>query len=369
MTALDFSSLIGHEPIKTYLTRMIQHRAIAHALLFAGPQGVGKEQFARAFAAQLLCGGDKPDLYYQKLLHGNHPDYHFYRPEGKLGLHSMQSLRQLSEEVHFPPYESDWKVFVIDEADRMLSYSANALLKTFEEPPPRTVIILLSHQPQALIPTILSRCRTLHFQLLPTADIKCYIQNRYQLADQQAETFAFLAHGSLGRAVHLVNKGGDPHRIKILDLLAGGSFRSYKALSDAAQELAQNIESLRKEHEETAKSEIYKVPLEHLSAYQQQQLEKELEGIVAMNLLQEARSLFQIILSWYRDLHLMAVRGPQSLLMNPDYQSQLQQALQRGNILKLDEVQQAINETDLALQRSTSLTICLENLLLKLQLI
>ncbi len=84
-------------------------------------------------------------------------------------------MRQLSEEIYLPPYEANWKVFIIHDADRMLSYSANALLKTFEEPPPRTLIILLSRSQASLLPTIVSRCYTLHFQNLPSSLIQNFL--------------------------------------------------------------------------------------------------------------------------------------------------------------------------------------------------
>ena len=136
-----FSQIIGNEEIKKRLTRMLSKRAIGHALLFSGPDGIGKSLFAWAFAAQLMAEYDPEIDHARKIQSGQHPDIHIYRPEGKIGLHSIQSLRQLSQEVHLPPYEASWKVFIIHDADRMLSYSANTLLKTFEEPPPRTVII------------------------------------------------------------------------------------------------------------------------------------------------------------------------------------------------------------------------------------
>ncbi len=128
----SFSQLVGNDFVKSCLQRMLDKKAVGHALLFAGIDGIGKSLFAQAVAASLMLEEDPDGKHRSKIEKGIHPDIHLYRPEGKLGLHSMQALRQMCEEVYLPPYEANCKVFIIHEADRMLSYSANALLKTLK---------------------------------------------------------------------------------------------------------------------------------------------------------------------------------------------------------------------------------------------
>lgn len=368
MQVADFSALVGNSHIKHYLTRMIQQKTIANSLLFAGPSGIGKSLFAQAFAAELL-GQDDPEGYHRrKVVEGNHPDLRHYRPEGKLSLHSMESLRQLSAEVYMPPFEASWKVFIIHEADRMWSYSANALLKTFEEPPPRTVIILLSSAPSSLLPTVMSRCRALYFQPLTPHEIKDHLKKKVDLDETKLKTIARLAEGSLSRALELVEEGGGRKRKLLLDFLARGEAGTYKALTNLVGLVAEEIEAAKKEVEDTAKEEWSKVHLDNLSAQQQHHLEKELDGFVAMRFQQDVFALFGFLLSWYRDLHLLHVRGNPEFLVNADYQSELEQAIQRGTILPMEKVQSAFNEARLALERSTPFSLCLENLLLKLNL-
>lgn len=135
-----FEKIAGNSRIKDYLQRF---PIKSHSLLFAGPDGVGKKLFAQAVAESLLGAP-------------HHPDLHMYRPEGKTGMHSILSMRQLSEEVYLAPFSGQRKVFIIDDADRMQNVGANALLKTFEEPAKDSVIILISSRPSALLPTILS---------------------------------------------------------------------------------------------------------------------------------------------------------------------------------------------------------------------
>ncbi len=138
------------------LSKMLASGQIPHALLFTGPRGAELDEAAKQFAIDLV--GKYP-----------HPDIHDYYPEGKTGMHPISVLRQLAIEVGFVAYQAPWKLFIIHEADRMLPTSGNALLKTFEEPTEKTVIVLLSHHPEKILPTILSRCQKIDF---PTSQEK-----------------------------------------------------------------------------------------------------------------------------------------------------------------------------------------------------
>ena len=132
------------------LSKMIASEQIPHALLFMGARGAKLEEAAKQFAIDLV--GKHP-----------HPDVHEYFPEGKTGMHPISNLRKLTDEVGFFPYQAKWKLFIVHEAERMLPTSSNALLKTFEEPTGRTVIVLLSHHPEKMLLTILSRCQKIEF--------------------------------------------------------------------------------------------------------------------------------------------------------------------------------------------------------------
>lgn len=365
MIPTSFTQLIGNAFVKECLQRMINKKAIGHALLFAGPDGIGKSLFAQAVAAGIMQENDVDGKHLSKIAQGTHPDIHVLKPEGKLGMHSIQALRQMCEEVHLPPYEANCKFFIIHEADRMLTYSANALLKTFEEPPPHTIIILLSHSQTALLPTILSRCSTFFFQAISQQDIHAYLRQHYPGDENQLQTWAGLAQGSIGRAVQLAKRGGDPNRGILLEAFSKGKFESHKALSDLAKQLAEEIEAGRKAMEEESK-EMRQVSAD-MTAVQQEAMEKEIEGASAMILQREMGALFGVLLSWYRDLHLLQIGGRGEYLMNPDYEEALEQSLQMGEGMQLEKVQQAIAAAKLGLQRSVPAVNCLENLFLKLE--
>lgn len=139
--------MLKAEPVMNRLSEMIASEKIPHALLFTGGD---LADLAKKFALDLL--GKYP-----------HPDLREYFPEGKTGMHSIQTMRQLTTEVGLVPYQARWKLFIIYDADRMLPTSSNALLKTLEEPAARTVILLLSSHSERLLTTILSRCQKIDF--------------------------------------------------------------------------------------------------------------------------------------------------------------------------------------------------------------
>ena len=361
-----FQNLVGNDHIKSYLTHMVQKGAIGNSLLFAGPDGIGKSQFALELAKMLICKEDVNGTHAHKIDSGTHPDIHAFRPAGKLGLHSIEAMRNFSDDVYLAPYEAKWKVFLIHDADKMLAYSANALLKTFEEPSPDSLIILLSSSPESLLPTVRSRCRTIYFHPVEEAEIAKVLVAKHQKSEDEAKALAAQADGSIGRALHLAERGEDPRRLILMNTLAARKMNSYNELQKMAAEIGNETDQVKKQVEESARQELLKGFTETLSATQQQALEKEIEGAVSRRYNEEVDALLGMILGWYRDLHLLHVNGNPNYLMHRDHHENLEDCLQNGGLLPLDEVQKFINQAKLALERSSSLNVCLESLFLKL---
>ncbi len=364
-----FSHLIGNSQAKKYLERMVLNQTMGNSLLFAGPEGVGKSLFAEAFAKSLVCLDDPDNTHRRKVEMGNHPDIRSYYPEGKIGMHSIASMREFNEEVFQSPFEAKWKVFIIHEADRMLSYSANALLKTFEEPLSNTVIILVSSSPASLLPTILSRCRTVHFHPVGEEEIAAFLAQKYGKNIEEVSLYASMAQGSIGRAMHLLNEGSNPLRTFLLDALAKGKVSTYKELTGIASTIADYVEKTKKKIEVEVHQTLSDHSGERLSAAQKQSIEKEVEGAVSTYAMHEAKTIFTLILAWYRDLQLLKTNGNPKLLLNPDYIEKYAVVLKEERICSLNLAQEAIADSRTSLERSTSLQICLENLFLKLNML
>lgn len=346
---------------------MVSNGSIGNSLLFSGPDGVGKSLFAIELAKLLICQDDPNGVHLRKIESGNHPDIKHYRPEGKLGIHTIDSMRRFNEDVYLRSYESKWKIFIIHEAHRMLPFSANALLKTFEEPASDSVIILLTCAREMLIPTILSRCRTLHFHKVEKKEITLHLIDKYHCPSDEARRYAELSLGSIGKAIFLLKNGGDDFRKKILDFMLKGRVSTYLELTDFIKEISVTIDGAKKEIESDLRAKlVHGVSDADLSAVQLQSLNKEIEGAITMQLTQSAYAIFDLILSWYRDLQLLYLGGNQEFLLNKEYEHEMQQKIIQAEPLKLEIVQKNIKEAILALQRSTPFAICLENLFLKL---
>lgn len=361
-----FANIIGNDHVKSYLTRMVAKKAVANSLLFAGPEGIGKGLFAIDFAKMLICHHDQD---YNKVDHHNHPDIHIYRPEGKIGMHSIDSMRKFSEEVYMAPFEAEWKVFIIHNAERMLTYGANALLKTFEEPDSKSIIILLSSAPESLLPTILSRCRTVRFHALSIEEIVHYLETKMGKDPQAAQEIAALSEGSLGKAISFAMEEGGHLRHTVLEILAKGKIASYKELMKIAQAIGAHVDASKKQEEELVRDSLLKGSIKDLSAAQRHDLEKEIDGAIMMRSTAHSQALCNVILSWYRDMHLMNVKGNLTFLINRDYKTKIEQSLQRGEILPIEVVQKIVSEAKLSLERSTPLNMCLEKLFLQLNLL
>lgn len=347
---MPWHSLLGNQRVKHYLTRIYQTNRVGNSLLFAGPEGIGKGLFAKAFA-QLLLG--KESAF--KIEQGNHPDLRLYYPEGKLALHSIDSMRSFSKEVFDTPFEAKKRVFIFHDAERMLPVSANALLKTFEEPALDSIIILLSSSPEELLPTIRSRCQMVPFVPLSQAEICTFLQQQRGKSLEESLALANLAQGSLGKALRLAE--GEKTRNLLLQLLSKGRLATHTELLQQIKEIVASVDledGFKDKNEEP----------EQLSAYQKEREQKELEGAISLKKYQGSQMLFEIILSWYRDQQLLKETGALELLFNHDRLTTLQ-AVSKDD-LPLETVYKAIEEAQLSLQRSTALPLVLENLFLKL---
>jgi DNA polymerase-3 subunit delta' len=173
--------------------------------LFVGPEGVGKKTTALLIAAQVnckglvgndLCGNCGSCL---KARSGNHPDILLFQTD-QLTI-SIEEMRRLSREAQYRPFEGKLRFLVIDQAEKMSEEAANSILKTLEEPPETTRIVLVTAFPQRLLPTIRSRCQAFTFQRLKRDEIVSYLRENTQLSD--VELRASFAEGSLGTAINL----------------------------------------------------------------------------------------------------------------------------------------------------------------------
>lgn len=202
----SFSEIVGHEQIKEHLQTAIRDDKPFHAYIFQGDVGVGKETMARTFAAGLQCRqGDenspcKDCVSCHQIESGNHPDVIWVsRDRASLGVEEIRE--QLCNTMDIKPFSSEYKIYIVMEAERMTEAAQNALLKTIEEPPEYGVVILLTSNISELLPTIQSRCLTLEFRPLSTVTVENFLTTQCQIPDYLAKASAAFAQGNLGKAV------------------------------------------------------------------------------------------------------------------------------------------------------------------------
>jgi DNA polymerase III subunit delta' len=204
-----FANIIGHEFQKKTLLRAAHEGRVSHAYLFLGLDGIGKKLMAIEFGKILNClkensNGEHCDCNScKKIGKGIHPDVFLVEHKGIKDIKVDQIREEVEERLFFKPFEGRFKVAIVDDAHRMNPSAQNAFLKTLEEPPSDSVIILISSQPQAVFPTIRSRCQSLEFKPLPQDVILDEIKRRTDLSPDECIIASRLSGGSLGRAFNL----------------------------------------------------------------------------------------------------------------------------------------------------------------------
>lgn len=204
-----FKEILGHEQIIEHLQNAIALDKVSHAYIFNGPDFSGKMMLADAFAMSLQCeGDDKPCLNCHSCKQAadrNQPDiiYVSHEKPNTIGVDDIRT--QVNNDIGIKPYSSRYKVYIIDEAEKMNQQAQNALLKTIEEPPAYAVILLLTTNADRFLPTILSRCIRLNLKSVKEAEIKKYLMREYQIPDYQADVCAAFSQGNVGKAVQLAS--------------------------------------------------------------------------------------------------------------------------------------------------------------------
>jgi DNA polymerase-3 subunit delta' len=278
---MSFSDLAGQERAVEQLRRSLQRSRLAHAYLFIGPHDSDTEVVARTLAKALNCREETGDACdrcdpCRRVDNGSHPDVHWVRPESKSRRIQIKQIREFEGEVRLKPGMARIKVGVIVDADCMTEEAGNAFLKTLEEPPDQTIIVLLTSEPQRLLPTILSRCLRMSFG--PTSAAS-----------------------------------ESPHRKTVVEMLTdftGGVAGAYQLLDG----ITSMLRKLREEISTRAESEANVDRYEELDPKARERLEDEMEARIEGEYRGERERVLEEIYSWMLDLLLCVVGADDNLL-------------------------------------------------------
>lgn len=207
---LKFEEILGHEQIKEHFQKAIESHKVSHAYILTGEAGMGRKSLANAFALTLLCEKGKSEPCMEchackQVLSGNHPDLIYVTHEKPASIGVDDIREQINDTVAVRPYSSYYKVYIVDEAEKMTQQAQNALLKTIEEPPSYAIIILLTTNQEAFLPTILSRCVQLKLKPLKDFVVKSYLTESMKIPEADAEVYAAFARGNLGKAITIAS--------------------------------------------------------------------------------------------------------------------------------------------------------------------
>lgn len=285
---MSWRELTEHKAIAEQLRRSLQRGRLAHAYLFTGPRGCGKELVARTLAQALNCPKKDHEACGQcdscrRIEEGVHPDVYWVRPESKSRRIIVEQIRELEKSVYLKASLARVKVGVIVDADCMGEEASNAFLKTLEEPPAQTIIVLLSAEPQRLLPTIISRCLRIGF----------------------------------GPTTH---RPDSPYRAKLAEILVGraaGKGKAESRIVGAYQLLAEItaiLQEMRQEVRSRVEAEMDLDRYEELEPKAREKIEEQMEARIEGEYRAAREQVLEELYVWFRDILLCVAGADESLL-------------------------------------------------------
>ena len=335
-----FSSVIGHRRLLTLLSRAIARNTLPPALLLAGPAGVGKRRVALAIARAVNCLEPAVTSEFEREACGKcascrrieravHPDVILIEP-GDTGSIKIEAVRDVIDRAGYRPFEARRRVVIIDEADALVDAGQNALLKTLEEMPPASIFVLVSSLPDALLPTVRSRCPRLRFGPLSAAEVAQVLVRDHRYSESDARAAAADADGSVGRALAADSTG-----------------------------LAEAREDARRLLQQAAKTDD---PARRLDAA------KDLSGTKGTSASdrEQMATCLRALASLLRDLGILATGADRRTLANGDLESQLEGLTSTFDHKRSLKAYAAVDEALAALERNASPKVVADWLVLQL---
>jgi DNA polymerase-3 subunit delta' len=321
---MTFDSIIGQERPIRFLGQILRKRRVPNAMLFSGIDGIGKETTAKAFGMALNCANPVDAVACQtcssceKMISGSHPDVISVEPNGafiKIG-----QVREVAKQLRFAPFEGNWRIVIVNDAQAMNLEAANAILKMLEEPPRLTVMILTATQTTDLLPTIVSRCQQISFRPIPHEKIAELLIEQRGLDQETATALALCTKGSLGKALSVDAEKWTAWRNDLLGQMTTLSLNAIEPMFSFAETLSRNKNRLA-------------------------------DGL-------------DMMMTWFRDA-LMCQIAPDRVI-NRDFMEQIEQASQSLPVNRLLEKVEAVRATQTRISQNANPRLALEVMMMRL---
>lgn len=334
-----FQQLIGQETACRFLSAVALNRAASHAYLFLGPRGVGKAAAAKAFAAALLCeeNGCGACAICEKIARGSHPDIEVVSPTGNFI--TVDQIREISRRLSLRPHEGRARVYIVTDAESFNTESANAFLKSLEEPPSFVYFILLASREDRVLPTLVSRCQPVRFGPVPAAEIETHLLEKGCARPAEAKAYAHLAAGNLELAIRLATDSHlaerRRHYIAIADNLSqgaweGGASQLITEVQAAAAKTGAVGGAASRGPAAAAIPEGFITATKKQREDSDKRLARAAQG-------EELRFALGVLESWFHDMMVMAI-GAGEAVLNKDFELELED---RALTSKLDSYRHA----------------------------
>jgi DNA polymerase-3 subunit delta' len=253
---VGWETIRGHDAQRSLFERAWQQQRLAHAYLFVGPDGIGKRRFARELARGLLCErrpGDGLVACGQcdacaQVEAGTHPDLHVVAMQEDENVFTVDQVRKATEELHLKPMRGGHRVLILEDADKLNPQAGNSLLKVLEEPPPKTLQLLISSRAD-ILRTILSRCQVVRFAPLTEADFAAILRDQGVEDAGTIDRLRRISGGSPGLALALNEPDLWEFRKRLLTGLAASKIDSLelgKAWSEFCDEASKDAAPRRR---------------------------------------------------------------------------------------------------------------------------